>query len=120
MQKTAAIYYLQGLPDDQPISKKDFAASYQEAIVDTLISKLDLVINDKNIYNISIAGGVAANKRFRYKAMKLIEKINVNVIFPEIKYSTDNAAMIAMAGYNKYKNKEYSSFEISPYSSFNN
>ena len=48
-------------------SLPDLCASYQEAIVDTLIDKVELVIKELGIYNVSIAGGVAANKRFREK-----------------------------------------------------
>ena len=119
--KTSLLYLVNDM--SKSIVEKEInniAICYQEAIIDTLLEKIQIAHKTNKVKDILIVGGVSANKRFRYKAMKLIEKINVNVIFPEIKYSTDNAAMIAMAGYNKCKNKEYSSFEISPYSSFNN
>ena len=58
--KTAAIYYLQGLSDDQPISKKDFAASYQEAIVDSLMSIFEKAVKETNVPTISGGGGTGA------------------------------------------------------------
>ena len=65
--KTAAIYYLQGLSDDQPISKKDFAASYQEAIVDSLMSIFEKAVKETNVPTISGGGGVMANSRLKRK-----------------------------------------------------
>ena len=94
----------------------NIAVCYQEAIIDTLLEKIKIAYKSNKVNDIMIVGGVSANQRFRCKAQTLMD---ANIIFPNIEYCTDNAAMIAMAGYNKYKNKEYSSFEISPYSSLN-
>ena len=62
-------------------------------------------------------GGVSCNKRFRYKAKQMEDIINTNIIFPNIEFCTDNAAMIATAGWKKYKNNNFSSLDILPYSS---
>ena len=112
--KTALLYQCRDMKAEEINNyKSDLCASYQEAILDTLINKLDLVINTTKIYNISIAGGVAANKRFRLKTESLSDKYkNLSVIFPEIEFCTDNAAMIAMAGYYKIINNEISEYDL--------
>ena len=79
------------------------AASYQEAIIDTLLDRIELITKDYEIYDVSIAGGVAANKRFRVKSEKLSNNNNINIYFPDFQLCTDNAGMIAMAGYQKLK-----------------
>jgi len=98
--KTAAIYYLQGLPDDQPISKKDFAASYQEAIVDSLMSIFEKAVKETNVSTISGGGGVMANSRLREKLMIFAEGQNKELLLPSPQLSTDNAAMICIAAKN--------------------
>ena len=69
----------------------DIAASYQEAIVDSLIIKFDKALKKNKIETGIICGGVAANKRLREK----LKKIGSNIIYPSMKYCTDNADMIA-------------------------
>ena len=72
----------------------DFAASFQRTAVDILVEKLSLA---KNLYpdinNIVIAGGVSANEELR----KAVKKLKANIFFPELKFSGDNAAMVALA-----------------------
>ena len=112
--KTSLLYKVKSMTDKQVNEcKADLCASYQEAIVDTLINKLKLVIDEYEIYNISIAGGVAANKRFRFKANQLLDEYpQLFVSFPEFELCTDNAAMIAAAGYQKIMNGEQSSYDL--------
>ena len=81
----------------------NIAASYQEAIIESLLDRLVKVINNTRVYRVSITGGVAANKRFREKASILAKSYNAELYFPPLKYCTDNAAMIAMAGYQQLK-----------------
>ena len=70
--------------------------------------------------DILIVGGVSANNRFREKANIFAQKNQVNMIFPNLKYCTDNAAMIAKAGYIKYKHNIFSNLGILPFSSLKN
>ncbi|MBC8256325.1 MAG: tRNA (adenosine(37)-N6)-threonylcarbamoyltransferase complex transferase subunit TsaD [Candidatus Marinimicrobia bacterium] len=107
--KTALLYKYRELSQDEIEShKKDIAASYQEAILNTLFRQLDNVITLTEITQISIVGGVAANKRFREKADLLKDNSNIHIYFPTAEYCTDNAAMIAVAGYEKLKERVYS------------
>ena len=112
--KTSLLYKCKSMSQQEiKNSLPDLSASYQEAIVDTLINKLKLVIDETDIYTVSIAGGVAANKRFREKTNMLASKYeNLSVIFPRMEFCTDNAAMIAAAGYNKIINNEFSDYNL--------
>jgi len=79
---------------------KDVAASYQEAIVDCLVGKLQKSMNDLNIDTGIVCGGVAANQRLREK----LGDINKKIIFPSLRYCTDNADMIAFLAEKKINN----------------
>ena len=81
---------------------QDIAASYQEAIVDTLINKFIKAMNKFSVDSGIICGGVAANKRLRKKLSELDKKI----IYPSMKYCTDNADMIAFLAEHKINNKK--------------
>jgi len=76
-------------------STRDLCASLQEAILDPLVKKTILLANLKKAKTIVVVGGVAANSRLR---AKLTEESKVPVFYPDLKYCTDNAAMIAAAG----------------------
>ena len=80
----------------------DIAASYQEAIVDTLIAKFEKAMNQYSVKSGIICGGVAANKRLREK----LDKLDKNIIYPSMKYCTDNADMIAYLAEHKFKNNK--------------
>jgi len=91
--KTALLYYVN---DGENKKTSDIAASYQYAIVEVLISKLKLAVENMNCNTCVIAGGVAANKLLRNIIRKSLP--NTYVIFPEISLCTDNAAMVAYLG----------------------
>ena len=112
--KTSLLYKCKSMDQEQiNNSLSDLAASYQEAIVDTLINKLELAINETGINSISVAGGVAANKRFREKSTMLNNNYkNLSIVFPDMEFCTDNAAMIAVAGYNKILKKNFSDYSL--------
>ena len=88
--------------NENKYSYEDIAASYQEAIVDTLISKFEKAMNQCSANSGIICGGVAANKRLRDKLDKLDQKI----IYPSMKYCTDNADMIAFLASHKVNNNK--------------
>ena len=112
--KTSLLYLKENLDEKEDYLIEDLAASYQHAIIESLLSKLDRAISTHQIFNVMIVGGVSANKYFRNYASKIQEKYNLNLIFPDFEYCTDNAAMIAMAGYFKLKKKEFSDLSIEP------
>ena len=84
------------------LNKENLACSFQEIIIETLTKKTMRALKEYNVKNLILAGGVAANKGIREKFEKLCEEENINYTFPSIKYATDNAAMIASAGYYAY------------------
>jgi len=95
--KTAAVYYLQGLKQEDEVSRKDFAASYQEAIVDSLMRVFKKAVRETKVPTISGGGGVMANKRLREKLSTFAEEESKNIYIPSPALSTDNAAMICSA-----------------------
>ncbi len=85
------------------INKEDLAASFQSSAVEAIISKVRKAIQDRNIKNVVIAGGVAANNGLREAMEQLCSDLNVDLTYPPLKYCTDNATMIAAAGFYAYK-----------------
>ena len=116
--KTALLYLTNKLTQND-LNKElaNIAASYQESIIDSLLNKLSSVLDIYKSSNVLIAGGVSANKRFRTKSNKLEEDKNIKIHFPDFKYCTDNAAMIAMVGYKKMLIDDISDLNMLPFSS---
>lgn len=85
------------------IIKEDLAKSFQDVAIESIVPKLKKAVIEKNIKNIIVAGGVAANNGLRNAINELSNELNLSVSFPKMKYCTDNAAMIAAAGYFAYK-----------------
>jgi len=85
------------------INKEDLAASFQKVAVESIITKTRKAIKDEGIKHILIAGGVAANNGLRSEVTELGKELNVTVSVPPMRYCTDNAAMIAAAGFYAYK-----------------
>ena len=86
------------------INKEDLAASFQSVAIESIIIKMKKAIQEKNIKNVIVAGGVAANKGLRNEMEKLSKQMNFDLTIPNIKYCTDNATMIAAAGYYAHLN----------------
>jgi N6-L-threonylcarbamoyladenine synthase len=78
---------------------RDIAASFQEAVVDTLVFKAIRACQHKRIERLVLVGGVACNSRLRSKAERDAQKLNLQIYYPPPLLCTDNAAMIAAAGY---------------------
>ncbi len=109
--KTSILYSIQNHQKDDPnfISKnlENLCASIQYSIVVILLEKLERAIKDTGIKEIAIAGGVSANSYFRSALKKLSDEKKYNLYIPKFEYCTDNAAMIAIAGYFKYLNNDF-------------
>jgi N6-L-threonylcarbamoyladenine synthase len=86
----------------EEIDVPNIAAGFQEAVVEVLVAKTIRAAVNKNINTVTIAGGVAANGYLREKLLAEAKKHNIEVIFPQLIYCTDNAAMIGSAGYFQY------------------
>jgi N6-L-threonylcarbamoyladenine synthase len=102
--KTAVWHYLRshGIPPSD-YEKARIAASFQEAVVDMLISPTVQAAIAHGVTRVVLAGGVAANSRLRAKINQRAAAEGVEVYFPSPKFCTDNAAMIALAGYYRLK-----------------
>ena len=84
---------------DPEINKADLCASFEKATTDMLITNTRKAIKQYNINKIALAGGVSANSYIRSCFTNLGQELNIDVYYPELKLCTDNAAMIASAGY---------------------
>jgi len=87
-------------------------ASYQEGILNILFNRLKMVLQNKSYQNISIVGGVACNKKFRYKSSEFEKKHSIKFHFPDMEYCTDNGAMIAMAAFLKMNDAKHTPDDI--------
>ncbi len=85
------------------INKEDLACSFQKRVVDILTKKTMRALEHYNVKNMIIAGGVAANSGIRTKFTELCASNGVDLTIPEFKYCTDNATMIAAAGFFAYE-----------------
>lgn len=85
------------------INKEDLACSFQKRVVDILSKKTLRALKEYNVKNLIVAGGVAANSGIRNRLTQICNENDINLTIPELKYCTDNATMIASAGYYAYK-----------------
>ena len=90
----------------EQLDYNNLAASFQSAVVDVLCMKTIRAAQEFNVKQVIIAGGVAANKGLRTRMQQEMDKINIKLTVPNFKYCTDNAAMIAVAGYFKDKKEQ--------------
>ena len=98
--KTAVINLNHNNPN---INKTDLCASFQKTVTEILIENVEKAIKQTNIKTIALAGGVSANSYIRKKFNELENK-GIKIYMPDLKLCTDNAAMIASAGYYNYIN----------------
>ncbi len=95
-------------------NKADLCASLQRTIIDILLNKLEKAARQIGVKEVAIAGGVSANSGLRNAVKAASEKHGWNVYLPELRYTTDNAAMIAIAGYFKLQDGENAPLDIAP------
>lgn len=91
----------------------DLAASFQEAVVDSLSSNLLKAVKEYEVESVVLSGGVAANQRLREVVSKKLEKHNLNLYYPPLELCTDNAAMIGAVAYYQYLERDFASLSIS-------
>jgi N6-L-threonylcarbamoyladenine synthase len=91
---------------------QDLAASFQEAVVDVLVKKSELVVRDFKIKTAVICGGVACNSGLRQRFLKQMSARGVNVVIAPPKYCTDNAAMIGGLAYHYAKQNQFSELDL--------
>lgn len=94
------------------LNKEDLAASFQNVVVEAITRKTLKALKDYKVNNFIIAGGVAANKCLRDRLKELCTENGINFTFPELKYCTDNGAMIAAAGYFAYKKGRFADLDL--------
>lgn len=87
----------------EEVNFNDLCASFQASVVETLVYKTKKAAQEYNVNQVIIAGGVSANKTLREEIINAFKNTNIEVSIPPFKYCTDNAAMIACAGYYHYK-----------------
>ena len=118
--KTSFLYFLR----DQLVSDNDFiekhkadlAASMQKTIIDILTKQLVRAVKDYKVTQVAISGGVSANSGLRNAITDLGKKYGWKVFIPDFEFTTDNAAMIGVAGYFKYLDGEFANQTDAPYS----
>ena len=118
--KTSFLYSLQKWVKDDPDfvehHKEDIAASLEHTIVDILMKKLRLAVKQTGIKHVAVAGGVSANNGLRNAFYDHAKRFGWNIYIPKFSYTTDNAAMIGVAGAYKYDNKEFCGIEVPTFS----
>ena len=116
--KTSFLYTLRdGIkadPDFVEHNRADLAASLQRTIIDILTDKLAKAIDATGVRTVAIGGGVSANSGLRDGIVEAGRRRGWRTFLPEFRFTTDNAAMIAMAGYYRYRHGDFAALDVSP------
>lgn len=117
--KTSFLYTLRDNlktdPDFIAKHRADLAASLQRTIIDILLDKLGKAVDATGVETVAIGGGVSANSGVRAAVADFCAHRGLEAFIPERAFTTDNAAMVAMAGYFKYLDKDFCSYDSAPY-----
>jgi N6-L-threonylcarbamoyladenine synthase len=115
--KTSFLYFIQGETRKNANfiqeNLNDLCASLQQTILDILFIKLELAVQLEGITEIAIAGGVSANQGLRERLQDYEKMKGWNIYVPEFQFCTDNAGMIAVAGYYHYLESEFTDLSVS-------
>ena len=116
--KTSLLYFLRDRlaedPDFLEKNKTDLCASFQKDLIDILLKKLILATKETGIRQVAIAGGVSANSGLRNRIEAEGRKRGWTTFLPELRFTTDNAAMIAITGHYKYLAGQFATLDIAP------
>lgn len=115
MMKAEQVDTVDALAERIPNLKEDFCASLQKTVVDILLQKLKRAALDLGVRRIAVAGGVSANSGLRDGMTELGRKQHWEVFIPPFSFTTDNAAMIAEAGYFKFLDGEFCAMDEVPF-----
>lgn len=117
--KTSFLYTLRDNikvdPDFIEKNKADLAASLQATIIDILLSKLKKAVKMTGVHTVAIGGGVSANSDVRNAVAEYCNNSGLTAFIPERAFTTDNAAMVAIAGYFKFLDKQFCKYDAAPY-----
>lgn len=117
--KTSFLYTLRDNlrtdPDFVEHHRADLAASLQATIIAILMDKLEKAADATGIATVAIGGGVSANSGVRDAVAAMCERRGIRAFIPERRFTTDNAAMVAIAGYFKYQDRDFCPYNAVPY-----
>ncbi len=121
--KTSFLYTLRDEkkldPDFIEKNKADLAASLQRTIIEILLDKLAKAVDQTGIKSLAIGGGVSANSGVRQAVADFCAERGIQAFIPPRVFTTDNAAMVAMAGYFKYLDRDFCAYDAVPYARVN-
>ena len=117
--KTSFLYFLRDRlkedPDFIEKHKADLCASIQKTIVSFLLKKVERAALDHKVRQVAIAGGVSANSLLRSELQRICDKHHWQTFIPPLQFCTDNAAMVGIASYFKYRNGDFANISLPPY-----
>ena len=117
--KTSFLYTLRDRLQEDPAfiekNKEDLCASLQATVIDILMNKLRKAVKDFGIKEVAVAGGVSANSGLRDAFLDHAKRLGWKVYIPKFSFTTDNAAMVAITGYYKYKDKQFCPIDAIPF-----
>jgi len=107
--KTAVLYYLRDHPE---ANRADVAASFQEAAIGQVLNRVERALKETGFGRLGVSGGVAANSRLRQRLAQVCQRHGVELLIPRPGFCTDNAAMIAAAGCERFRRFGPSSLDL--------